>query len=110
MGCNCNRSKPQQRKLIEKPASVPSPIGKWIYERVGNDIRPIELLPDGIITGGGGLEQKWSIVDSQLVIGGSGMVIMALDYCDGNWVGKWLSFEQFEIKLSVNVPVQPPSE
>lgn len=88
--------------------------GKYTYERVGHDARPMILLPDGKIGEGSGTnEKKWlvQVVDDRKIL-----VILGEDNkpaCKltpdtlGNFYGRWLNHERMPILLKSNKNISP---
>ena len=80
--------------------------GKYHYERLGMDDRPLELKPDGTVgEGSAWLEDQWRIHESP--DHGACLVLYAVDKMpsavlarhDGQWWGQWLHFEKCRIRM-----------
>lgn len=90
----------QHDKLLERFA------GRYIYNRVGHDHRPMELMPNGTIGDGRqGCEQQWSASTENgvavITISGKDGVICHCRCCnDGVFRGAWIKFERMPIELA----------
>ena len=74
----------------------------FIYDRVGHDIRPLILRPDGTILGGGDAERYWFLDQEkhELVLGSAFDETCRLTWNeDGTWQGRWTFYEQMPILL-----------
>jgi hypothetical protein len=75
------------------------------YNRVGHDIREMELLPEGRIgKGAAGNERHWFVDDAvgvpELCIAGNRNVICRLRLEGGVWKGRWLAYERMPIEMT----------
>ena len=79
--------------------------GRWIYERVGYDKRPMEFLPHGLIgQGAAALETFWNLrrpdgVLSLDIQSPAGLTCRLTPTADGGWRGRWEEFERMPIEL-----------
>jgi len=86
---------------IRIPVAQVTIAGTYRYQRIGIDVRTIELRPDGTILGAGDCERHWSFVDGRIYIIGKHNVICSLQKTEeGTWAGRWTQFEKMAVTLS----------
>lgn len=85
--------------------------GWFHYERVGHDVRVLELLPGGMIgVGASRCEQLWFVQEREggaleLVLAGHGRITCRLRHEHGAWRGRWRIFEKMPVRLRPSPPM-----
>ena len=79
--------------------------GVYSYDRVGHDLREMELLPDGSIAKGrADCEERWTVrfngsIPQIAISGRKGLICICSQASDGVFRGRWTKYEQMPIEL-----------